>query len=296
MTLKRLAVAFAIMASMALLRGEGALEPGTLPLHWTTGGPHCAEIPDWQVHAYNEDFFIIRESGCTNYEKPFLYLIFGQDMALLEDTGAGDANTAAVIQRVMRLWMSTHQRASMPLLVCHSHGHADHTAGDKQLAALPGVRVIGTTAADVQRFFGITRWPEQIVTVDLGGRMLDVVPIPGHQPASIALYDRATGILLTGDTVYPGRLYVTDKAAFARSIERLIDFTKDKPVAHILGTHIEQSATPFIDYPRGTRYQPDEHSLGLSRGTLLELRDGLGGSTNAGARIDFRDFSIVPRN
>jgi len=53
-----------------------ALEPGVLPSEWRASGPNCAEVPDWQGHAYNEDFYILRESGCTNYEKPFLYLIF----------------------------------------------------------------------------------------------------------------------------------------------------------------------------------------------------------------------------
>jgi len=63
---------------------EGAgLQPGMLPASFLTGGPNCVSVPDWQVHAYNEDFYILRESGCTNYEKPFLYLIFGRDKALL---------------------------------------------------------------------------------------------------------------------------------------------------------------------------------------------------------------------
>ena len=50
--------------------------------------------PDWQVHEYNPNFFILRQSGCIHYEKPFLYLFFGRDSALLEDTGAGKATTA----------------------------------------------------------------------------------------------------------------------------------------------------------------------------------------------------------
>jgi len=29
---------------------------------------------------------------------------------------------------------------------------------------------------------------------------------PGHHPAAVTYYDRYSGILLTGDTVYPGRL------------------------------------------------------------------------------------------
>src|SRR5690348_8282799 len=69
---------------------DGAgIEPGKLPARWETGGPKCMELPEWQVHEYNEDFYILRESGCVHYEKPFLYLIFGKDKAMLMDTGAG---------------------------------------------------------------------------------------------------------------------------------------------------------------------------------------------------------------
>ena len=64
---------------------------------------------------------------------------------------------------------------------------------------------------------------------------------------------------------------------FMASHQRLVDFTADKPVAHVLGTHIEQTSTPFVDYPRGTTYQPDEHVLELTHGgvrrrTLLGRR------------------------
>ena len=106
---------------------------------------------------------------------------------------------------------------------------------------------------------------------------MDLIPIPGHDVAGIALYDRQTGILLTGDSFYPGRLYVGDAEfpTFVASHQRMVDFTSDKPVAHILGTHIEQTSTPFVDYPRGTVYQPDEHVLELTRGMLLELNDAL---------------------
>ena len=63
--------------------GHAAVRPGTLPKSWITGGPKCMEVPDWQVHEYNPDFYILRESGCTHFEKPFLYLLFGADKALL---------------------------------------------------------------------------------------------------------------------------------------------------------------------------------------------------------------------
>nr|BFE78243.1 hypothetical protein GCM10020093_008440 [Planobispora longispora] len=40
--------------------------------------------------------------------------------------------------------------------------------------------------------------------------MLECLPAPGHHEASVVFYDRWTGFLLTGDTVYPGRLYIQD--------------------------------------------------------------------------------------
>ena len=69
------------------------LKGGTLAEPWMTGGPNCLTVPDWQVHEYNEDFYILRESGCINAEKPFLYLIFGDNKALLEDTGVAYCDT-----------------------------------------------------------------------------------------------------------------------------------------------------------------------------------------------------------
>ena len=63
------------------------VEPGVLPKSWMSGGPKCMEQPSFQVHEYNPNFFILRQSGCIHYEKPFLFLIFGRDKVLLEDTG-----------------------------------------------------------------------------------------------------------------------------------------------------------------------------------------------------------------
>ena len=42
----------------------GAVERGTLPALWTTGAS-CPETPGFQTHAYNDDFIILRQSGCT---------------------------------------------------------------------------------------------------------------------------------------------------------------------------------------------------------------------------------------
>lgn len=260
-----------------------ALDFGTLPERWTTGGPDCATVPAWQVHSYNATFVILRQSGCTHYEKPFLYLIVGSERALLVDTGAGASDAAA---QVMKL------AGSKPLTVAHSHAHGDHTAGDKGFAGLPNVTLVPATAEAQAAAFGIREFAGAI---ELGGRIVDVIHIPGHQPAHLAYYDPATGILLTGDHLYPGRLYVSDFAAYEASTRRLVEFTATRPVAHVLGAHIEQSATPFEDYPVRTKYQPNEHAPALGRGHLLELLAGLEAMREKPVRTPFRDFTIWPR-
>jgi hydroxyacylglutathione hydrolase len=283
------------VCAVACAFAQPQLETGALPSSWITGGPNCLEVPDWQVHQYNSTVLILRESGCTNYEKPFLYLIFGKERALLVDTGAGASDAAAFTQKLIAKWAKANQRGAVPLMVVHSHAHGDHIAGDKGFAGMPDVTLIPADVAAEQKAFGIAQWPEQIGSFDLGDRVIDVIPIPGHQPAHVAYYDRRTGILLTGDHLYPGRLYITDFPAYVASTHRMVEFTATRPVAHILGCHIEQSSTPFVDYPTGTTYQPHEHSLELGRAQLLELTTALDALQGKPARVFLRDFTIHPR-
>src|ERR1700749_4923980 len=152
-----------LLTGAALAFAEGAdglgLQQGKLPLTWTSGGPNCLTVPDWQGHENNEDFYILRESGCINYEKPFLYLIFGQDKALLEDTGAGRVNTATFVTELIAKWAKKKNRAPVPLLVIHSHGHGDHTGGDKTFAGMTTAEVVAPEPAAIQKVAGIANWP-----------------------------------------------------------------------------------------------------------------------------------------
>lgn len=268
--------------------------PGLLPKAWLLGGPKCIESPEFQVHEYNEDFYILRQSGCSNYEKPFLYLLFGKESVLLLDTGAGKTGIAQIASNVIKQWLDRNKRQSIHLVVAHTHSHRDHTGGDEQLKVLSDTVLVAPNVNAVQSFFGLKNWPDEIAQYDLGGRILDIIPIPGHETASIAIYDRQTAVLFTGDTLYPGRLYVKDPVQFVRSIQRLVDFTQNRQVAHILGNHIENTRTPYLDYKIGTVYQPDEHALELGRGELLELNEALHLMNGKIVRKALRDFTIWP--
>lgn len=271
----------------------GRVRSGTLPRTWRTGGPTCGDAPEWEIHEYNPDLYILRENGCVNYEKPFLYLFFGRDKALLIDTGAGQTHVGAAVSESIEKWAGIHHSSAPPLVVGHSHSHGDHVAGDPQFRSRANTTMVPLTVAGTQAFFGIAKWPEDIGRIDLGDRIIDVVPIPGHDYLSLAYYDRQTGVLLTGDSLYPGRLYVRDFPAFVASTERLVAFTEGKIVTHLLGCHIEEARTPYLDYKIGTKYQPDEHALELGRGELLELAAALAHMPKP-QRMAMRDFTIWP--
>ncbi len=283
---------------------RAGLVPGSLAEPWQSGGPDCVSVPDWQVHAYNDDFYILRESGCVTREKPFLYLIFGENKALLEDTGGeADADqriipTAPIVLDLMAKWAVKKRHAPVSLVVIHSHAHGDHTAADAQFKALPNVQFIGATPGEIQKAAGITNWPNGVGQIDLGQRIVDVLPIPGHDVASIALYDRKTGNLLTGDSLYPGRLYVPDEeiATYAASARRLKDFVNAHPIAHVLGTHIEQGRQAYFDYSAATAYAPNEHTLELSRAHVFELNEAFIAMKGKPENIVFPDFSVIPRS
>jgi hydroxyacylglutathione hydrolase len=250
-----------------------------LDVAWIHGVPRGKPVtdPPIQVHQHDADTYVLRQSKSTSYEAPFLYLFFGSERALLLDTGA-TADPAvfplrSTVDRLIEEWLATHPRDGYELIVAHTHGHGDHVAGDPQFADRPATTTVSKTLESVESFFGFTAWPDQVVPYDLGSRVLEVTGSPGHHAAAISIFDPLTGFLLTGDTVYPGRLYAFDMPAFVASLDRLVTFAEARPVTFVMGCHIEMSSTPCRDYPLGAKYQPDERPLQMTVAELVAVRD-----------------------
>jgi hypothetical protein len=68
----------------------------------------------------------------------------------------------------------------------------------------------------------------------------------------------------------PARLLIEDAAAYRESALRVVDFLKTRPLAHILGAHIELNTAGHA-YRFGSHYHPDEHRLELTREVLTAL-------------------------
>jgi glyoxylase-like metal-dependent hydrolase (beta-lactamase superfamily II) len=141
------------------------------------------------------------------------------------------------------------------VLVLNSHTHYDHVGGNYAFTEILGVdsdytrtsaqgRVnslmadmvsprltcpplpVGVTPETYSiRPFKVTSTVFDGQRIDLGGRQLEVLLTPGHTPDAVCLLDRANRQMFTGDTLYPGNLWLfvpeTDLDAYQRSIERL---------------------------------------------------------------------------
>jgi hydroxyacylglutathione hydrolase len=241
-----------------------------MDVHWNEGSEDCVKNPQpsIQVHRYNAQTFILRESLCATYEAPFIYLLIGKDKALVIDTGAvADAKTMPLAQTVISLMANGGSR--LPLMVVHTHGHLDHRSGDDQFRALPDVEVVPTDLESVKNRLGIADWPNGIGQIDLGDRVIEVIPNPGHYASHVAYYDRQTGLFFSGDFLLPGRLLIEDTTADLASARRVSEYVGQRPVTHVLGGHIEldESGKTFF----GTRYHPNERPLQLTKQDLLTL-------------------------
>jgi len=262
---------FALLTVCSILSpAHSQLVPGTMDVHWNEGSEDCIKNPQppLQVHRYNAQTFILRESLCATYEAPFVYLLIGKTKALLIDTGAvADAKTMPLAQTVISFLANGGSR--LPLMVVHTHGHLDHRSGDDQFRALPDVEVVPTDLESVNSRLGVADWSNGIGQIDLGDRVIDVIPTPGHYRSHVAYYDRQTRLFFSGDFLLPGRLLIEDANADLTSARRVAEFVEQRPVTYVLGGHIEldESGKTFF----GTRYHPNERPLQLTKQDLLDL-------------------------
>jgi glyoxylase-like metal-dependent hydrolase (beta-lactamase superfamily II) len=197
---------------------------------------------------------------------------------------------------VISEWSKRHYRKSIPLVVAHTHAHGDHHWGDAEFVGRPHTVAVGLDQKDVAEFFKITDWPRQIVKYDLGGRILHIIPTPGHEASHIMVFDEQTRTLQSGDACGPYRLYFS-KATFAQfrdSIDRVVEFTRTRNVSHILSNHVEMARTPGNLYPQRAPSHPDERAMELPYSDLLELQESLHAMKDGPVQQVHNDFVVSP--
>jgi glyoxylase-like metal-dependent hydrolase (beta-lactamase superfamily II) len=270
----------------------GAPVEGSLPLQWNIGAEDCKASPQppLRLHAYETQTFILRESPCADPEANFLYLLIGSQKALLIDTGAVTDPSKMPLAKTVLSLLPTKDGVRQPLLIVHTHRHRDHYAGDVQFASAPDVQVVAPDLNAVRAFFRFDRWPEGVSRIDLGDRIVDVIPTPGHETAHVVFYDERTAHLFSGDFLMPARLTLEETGADKKSAARVISFLATRPLAHILGGHIERDVAGHT-YAESSTHHPNERPLELSREDLMKLPSAL--ASFNGFYASYQNYSIT---
>jgi glyoxylase-like metal-dependent hydrolase (beta-lactamase superfamily II) len=192
--------------------------------------------------------------------KPFyrcnMWHVRGRDGDLLFDSGLGHFSLRQHVGLV----------TEHPLTCVASHTHFDHIGCHHEFGPCAVHGAEAATLADPQNDLTLAKtyatdemfiappagWnageyrvkPAQVGRVladgdviDLGDRAFEVVHTPGHSPGGIGLFERKSGIFLSGDILYDGPLiddaYHSNLAEYASTLERL----KSLPVSVVHGGH-----------------------------------------------------------
>jgi glyoxylase-like metal-dependent hydrolase (beta-lactamase superfamily II) len=221
--------------------------------------------PWFEVYKVSPGVFAIYEPHQA--EEVISYLIVGTKQAVLFDTGMGISDIHKVTTRL----------TSRPVVVLNSHTHNDHVGGNWQFAFVYGMDTEFTrtnlkgSREDAQaeiapdqlcgalpkgfnpKTYATKPWKishaiHDGFTVNLGGRKLEVISTPGHTPDAICLLDRANGLLFTGDTYYPGPIWLyrpeTDLDGYVSSVKRIAALAPELKL--VLGAHNIPMALPDV--------------------------------------------------
>jgi glyoxylase-like metal-dependent hydrolase (beta-lactamase superfamily II) len=184
------------------------------------------EAPDWyETIRMGDDITLIHEPWIKPFFRCNIWHVRGRDRDLLFDTGLGHFSLKRHVPLVSeRKLTCVASHTHFDHIGCH-HEFPDRCVHSAEAAILADPRNEWTVAdryANEEMFDGAPegwdtaryrilpapagRLLEHGDVVDLGDRAFEVIHTPGHSPGGIALYEKKTGILLSGDIVYDGPL------------------------------------------------------------------------------------------
>ena len=220
---------------------------------------------DWfEVYRVGEGVLAIYEP--FQFQEVISYLILGSQRALLFDTGMGMRRISEVVRELTPL----------PVTVLNSHTHYDHIGGNAEFDRILAVNADFTrghaagVAHEVVRGeviaeafcrgipagldtatysippFTISDTIGDGSRIELGGRTIKVLRVPGHTPDAVAIVDSAAGYLWTGDTFYEAPIWLwfpeTDWAAYEQSVDRIASLVPG--LTRVFGAHNTPVAEP----------------------------------------------------
>lgn len=139
----------------------------------------------------NKDTWRIEDGGVR------FFLLAGTESALLIDSGMQTPNAREIAQSVTML----------PLQLLNTHTDRDHISGNGSFdTVMMGIREEALYRANGGAGTVVPLKGGDVL--DLGDRPLEIIDLPGHTPGSIAILDVTRRVLIGGDSIQDGRIFM----------------------------------------------------------------------------------------
>lgn len=167
---------------------------------------------DHHITKVSEHFWIIEENGVRSF------LFEGGERAMLIDTGFG---TLPVREMITEL-------TDLPVFLVNTHTDKDHTGRNRDFGPVymhPAEMEHYKNALPEGCAMDAVRplWEGDIL--DLGFWKFEVILTPGHTPGSIMLLERQRRMLISGDTIQDGEIFMfgagRNMQAFQESLRKI---------------------------------------------------------------------------
>ncbi len=165
-----------------------------------------------EIIKINDDTWRFEDEGVR------FFLFCGTEKAALIDSGMNVPNAKKLAEEL----------TDLPMILINTHADPDHISGNAAFEEA----YMGPDEEDNYRANGgqgkIHHVHEGGV-IDLGDRPLRIIDIPGHTPGSIAIIDEKNRILVSGDSVEDGNVFMfgerRDIDKYIKSMKHLLEFT-----------------------------------------------------------------------
>ena len=151
------------------------------------------------------------------------FLLEGTEKALLVDTGMNTPDAKAIAESL----------TTLPLSLINTHADRDHISGNSLFDTFY------MSPAEIENYAsGIQQTTPEVVgrilpvregdLIDLGERPLLVIDNPGHTPGSIAILDIKNRVLIGGDAIQDGNIFMFGKyrniEQYVKSLEHIREY------------------------------------------------------------------------
>ena len=156
-----------------------------------------------EIIKINEDTWRIEDNGVR------FFLLAGTAGALMIDSGMRTPNAREIAESITNL----------PLQLLNTHADPDHISGNGAFDSV----FMSPMEENLYRSHGgkgTIRPVKNGDIIDLGDRALEIIDLPGHTPGSIAILDNKYKVLIGGDSIQNGRIFMFGEH---RNMEKYIE-------------------------------------------------------------------------